>query len=356
MTTKAARSLRTTSVRILVLIAVAGTMFASCTATNDGSASLTLVAYDSFVLPDGAFDEFTKRTGIEVEIAIAGDTGELAAKATLTSGNPEGDVLWGIDNTFLSRLVDAEVFDPYVSTSAPIDPSRVEAGSDVVTPVDFGYVCVNFDVEALDRDGIEPPVDFVDLTRPEFRGKLVVPDPTSSSPGLAFLLATVAAFGEGWTGYWRDLMDNDLSIVEGWTEAYYTHFSRHGGDRPLVLSYSTSPPAEVLFADPPLAPTRPAPTGVATGTCFEQIEFAGVLRGTDRPSEARELVDFLVSRSFQELLPENLFVYPVNSDAIVPSLFLEYSTAVDNAWTMSPAEISRRRTDLLADWTVVTGS
>lgn len=337
--------------------AALGLIVASSCATSSGdSTKITLVAYDSFILPDGALDEFTASTGIHVDVALGGDAGELAAKASLSSGNPEGDVLWGIDNTLLSRLVDARVFEPYVSTSAPLEPDLIEAGMGVVTPVDYGFVCVNYDIAALKDRGVEPPVDLEDLIRPEYRGMLVVPSAANSSPGLAFLLATVAAFGTQWQQYWRDLVDNDVVVADGWTDAYYTMFSRHGGDRPLVVSYSTSPPAEVLFADPPLAAGAPAPTGIATGTCFHQVEFAGVLRGSTKIRQASLLVDFLVSRSFQELLPENLFVYPANSQAALPASFVSYAAPVPMPWTMDSLEIARRRADLLDEWSRITGS
>jgi thiamine transport system substrate-binding protein len=164
------------------------------------------------------------------------------------------------------------------------------------------------------------------------------------------------AFGQDWQQYWQQLVDNDLALSDGWTDAYYTRFSRHGGDRPLVVSYSTSPPAEVLFADPPLEQGAPAPTGVAAETCFEQIEFAGVMRGTDRPEAARLLVDYLISRPFQELLPENLFVYPANSEAVLPESFMRYTKSVLDPWRMTPEDIASQRVGVLEEWARITGS
>ncbi|MFM8856785.1 MAG: thiamine ABC transporter substrate binding subunit [Actinomycetota bacterium] len=322
----------------------------SCASGANPRESVTLLAYDSFTVPEDAFAEFTADTGVEVDIALGGDAGELVAKVALTSGNPEGDVLWGVDNALLTRLVESEAFDPYVSRISPIDESLLESGRGMVTPVDFGFVCVNYDVAAFDTLGLEPPMKLEDLTRPEYRGMLVVPDATASSPGFAFVLATVSAFPETWPQYWQQLVDNDVAIAGGWTDAYYTQFSRHGGERPLVVSYSTSPPAEVIFSDPPLDSGAPAPTGVIEDTCFQQIEFAGVLRGSDNPDAARALVDFLVGRSFQELLPENLFVYPANQDAALPESFLRYAKPINEPWTLSSDDIARRRVDILDEW------
>lgn len=350
-TTRAIRLLTSTLLFVVAVSAV------SCgDSTERDTNRVTLLAYESFVLPDDAFAEFTSKTGIEVDIALGGDAGELVAKAALTAGNPEGDVLWGVDNALLTRLVDSGAIEPYVSTAAPISDALVDSGRGVVTPVDFGFVCINFDIESLRARGVDPPSTLEDLVRPEYRGLLAVPNAGSSSPGLAFLLATVVAFPESWAEYWTRLVENDVAITSGWTEAYYSRFTRHGGDRPLVVSYSTSPPAEVLFSDPPLGPDSPAPTGIAVDTCFEQIEFAGVLRGSDNVDAATKLVDFLVRRSFQELLPENLFVYPVNTDARLPESFQRHATPVNRFLRMDSDEIDRRRVDVLDEWARITGS
>jgi thiamine transport system substrate-binding protein len=170
---------------------------------------------------------------------------------------------------------------------------------------------------------------------------------------LAFLLATVARFGDEWPDYWSRLVANDLLVVDGWSDAYYTAFSRYGGDRPLVLSYASSPPAEVLFADPPLPADAAAPTGVVTSTCFRQVEFAGVLRGTDHVDAARLLVDYLVSDQFQSLLPESLFVYPANTATALPDSFLRYAPEVTSPLVLDSTVIAANRTSWLETWSEI---
>lgn len=335
-------------------LVISGSLLAgACNSSAESTSTITLLAYDLFAVPAEIFDSFTAETGLNVQVALGGDAGELVAKASLTAGNPEGDVLWGVDNTLLSRALDADVFDPYTSTAAPISSRLLAAGKDVVTPVDVGYVCVNYDIEALRSRNLSPPTRFEDLLDPAYRSLLVVQNPALSSPGLAFLLATVARFGDDWTGYWQALVDNDVLVVDGWSDAYYSSFTRYGGDRPLVVSYSSSPPAEVLFADPPLPPGAPAPTGVVIDTCFEQIEFAGVLRGSRHVDEARQLVDFLVSKTFQEALPENLFVYPVNSLASLPSSFIQYAPVIESSLNLPADDIAARRQGLIDAWTAL---
>lgn len=335
-------------------LAISGAMIvAGCGSTSDKGTTITLLTYDSFTIPAEMFDPFTEQTGITVQVALGGDAGELVAKATLTAGDPEGDVLWGIDNTLLSRALDANVFDPYTSDTATIPSRLIEAGVGVVTPVDVGHVCVNYDIADLRSRDIPPPVSLDDLADPRYRSLLVVQNPALSSPGLAFLLATIAHYEDQWTGYWQALVDNDVLVVDGWSDAYYSSFTRYGGDRPLVVSYSSSPPAEVLFADPPLPAGAPAPTGVVIDTCFEQIEFAGVLRGSSQISNARKLVDYLISRSFQESLPENLFVYPVNTEATLPPSFSAYAPEVRNSLRLEANVIAAGRQGWIDTWTSI---
>lgn len=349
------------TVRLLAgTFAALALLSASCGGDDDGPVTLTLIVYDSF--PSGespladALAEFTTETGIAVEIAVAGDTGTMVSKAVLTTGNPEGDVMFGVDNTFLSRVLDADVFTPHrVDVLDRLDPDAVALVPDGdLTPVDRGDICVNVDLGWFAERGIDPPADLAALTGPMYRDLLVVQDPARSSPGLGFLLATIAAFGEdGWQSWWTELRANGVEVVDSWTTAYGDRFSGSsgGGPRPLVVSYGSSPVAEVLFADPPLPDGSPAPTGVIASSCFRQVEFAGVLRGTDHPDEAGRLVEFLVGERFQAEVPLNLFVAPARLDVVPPPVFVEHAVVPAEPLAIDPAEIERRREQWIEEWT-----
>jgi thiamine transport system substrate-binding protein len=218
------------------------------------------------------------------------------------------------------------------------------------TPVDFGDVCVNYDIAWFADNDLDPPSDLAALADSRYADLLVVQNPAASSPGLAFLMATVAEFGdEEWVEYWQDLVANGVEVVDGWTEAYYERFSGAGdGPKPLVVSYGSSPPAEVLFADPPV---DEPPTAVVVETCFRQVEFAGVLRGTDAPDEARRLVDFLISEDFQSEVALNLFVYPANTNVDLPAEFTDFSVVADDPYSIDPATIDANRDDWIEAWT-----
>jgi thiamine transport system substrate-binding protein len=338
-------------------------------AAGDATGPVTLVVYDSWPADgtdepngvQGALAEFTADTGIEVDVLVSGDTGTMLSKAALTAGNPEGDVMWGVDNTLLSRAVDAEVFEPY--TAAGVDALAPEMTALVpdgqATPVDFGDVCVNYDIAALEAAGVEPPTSIGDLSTPDYAPLLVVENPATSSPGLAFLLATISDLGDAadgpgrWEAFWADLVLNGVLVVDSWTEAYYEAFTLAGGDRPLVVSYGSSPPFEVLYA---AEPVDAAPTGVVESTCFRQVEFAGVLRGTDQPDAARRLVDFLITERFQREVALNLFVFPVHPDVELDPVFTQYATIPDEPLTLDPAVIDANRADWIDRWTeIATG-
>ena len=336
-------------------------------ASGDERDAITLIVYESFPNEgtplNETIDAWSAETGIDVEIVVAGDAGTMVSKAVLTAGNPEGDVMYGVDNSFLSRVVSESVFEPYEANGLDaIDPSLLAlVPSGDATPVDFGDVCVNYDIEWFAEHDLEPPTDLESLADPAYDDLLVVENPASSSPGLAFLMAAVAEFGEptdgratsgeidGWVDYWIRLLDNDVEVVDGWTEAYYERFSgASDGPKPLVVSYGSSPPFEVLYADPPVdEPT----TGVLADTCFRQVEFAGVLRGTDAPDEAREFVDFLISQEFQSQVAQNLFVFPANVDVELDQVFTDFAVVPEEPHTLEPELIAEHREEWIETWT-----
>ncbi|MCU1397412.1 MAG: putative thiamine transporter thiamine-binding protein [Acidimicrobiales bacterium] len=322
----------------------------------DAGTTLTIVAYDSFAVDPKTFESFTASTGIKVEVVTAGDAGAMLSKAALTAGNPEGDVMWGVDNTLLARALDSKVFQPYASPElsnlAP-DATALVPGHEA-TPVDEGDVCINFDIAWFAAHQLDVPTTLDQLTDPKYKDLLVVENPATSSTGLAFLLATVAKFGQdGWQQYWKDLRANGVKVVDGWDQAYDEQFSGSSGKgpRPLVVSYGSSPPFEVIYADPKPAA---APTGVMGASCFHQVEFAGVLRGTDHPAAAGKLIDFLVSKEFQDTMPLTLYVYPVRDDASVPAEFTEYAVRPTGLPTVSPADIEAHAKDWINAWTDIT--
>ena len=334
--------------RLAVGIIIAALTLGACGETDPET--LTIISHDSFAggVTEETFASFTAETGVAVEIVPAGDTGSLVNQAILTKDNPLADVLFGVDDTFLSRALDADLFRSHRSDLLDQTPENIRLDSENrVTPIDFGDVCLNYDRDVIaDADA---PRSLQDLTTDRYRGQLVVESPATSSPGLAFLLTTIAVFGEdGWKDYWQALMDNDVEVVPDWDTAYYASFTRWGGDRPLVVSYASSPPAEVIYSDPP---TDVAPTGVVTEGCYRQVEFAGILEGTEYPEAAGELIDFMLSVEFQEQIPLTWFVFPANGEAALPPEFVEHTALPDAPASVDPALIDANRERWIEEWT-----
>ncbi len=311
--------------------------------------TVTLATHDSFAISDETLAAFTDETGIAVDVVAAGDAGQLVSSAILTAGTPTADVLFGIDNSFMCRGLEASLFSPYVSSGLDSVPNDLQLDPfNRVTPIDFGDVCVNYWTDALPGDAPESLDDLID---PANADQFVTENPETSSPGFAFLLATIATYGEdGWEGYWTSLVENGVSITAGWSDAYYGEFTAGGGERAIVTSYASSPPAEFLFADPPV---EAPPTGVLSDSCFRQIEFAGILAGTEQPEAAAALIDFMLSPTFQEDVPLNMFVYPANEDAALPDAFVEFGPLTADPLILDPAEIEANRDDWTERWNAI---
>ena len=341
----------------LTLASALAVGLAGC-ATSDSAADdaeqIVLVTHDSFALSDGVLEKFTEQTGIEVQVQAAGDGGELVNKLVLTKDSPLGDVVFGIDNTFASLAVNEGVLEDYASPqlTAAEEPYLLPAGSgrEQLTPIDNGDVCINVDHEWFVEEGLAEPVTLDDLVSPKYKDLLVAPAANSSSPGLAFLLATIAAYGDdGWQGYWQKLVDNGVKIDAGWSDAYYVDFSGPSseGDRPLVVSYASSPPFEVPEG------SSVAPTGALLDTCFRQTEYAGVIAGTEHADAAQQLVDFLFSVEVQNDIPESMYVFPVNALATLPDGWSDYAEIAENPYVIEPAEIDANRTEWISEWAAI---
>lgn len=345
--------MRRTSILAVVL---AATLVASCGSPAppeaDGAAvTVTLMTHDSFNVSQPVLDRFREESGITVKVLTAGDAGAALNQAILTKDNPVADVFFGVDNTFLTRALDAGIFASYTPEALrDVPPALRLDATGRATPIDYADVCVNADDAALAAADLAVPADLADLADPRYKNRLVVENPATSSPGLAFLLATISEFGaDGWQQYWRDMRANGVEVVDGWDSAYFGAFSGGGGGgtRPLVVSYATSPAATVVNADPPIGT---ATTSVLVDTCFRQVEFAGVLAGTAQPGAARKVVDLLLSQEFQADMPLQMYVYPARSGVPLPQVFTDNAAVVEAPHELSPEEIAEHRDEWIEQW------
>ncbi len=344
---------------VLVLILCVSVMLVQTPPSPAQDATtITVVTHDSFALSKRVLRDFERASGIDVRILRSGDAGEAVNSVILTKDHPLGDVLFGVDTTFLSRALREGIFSTYRPASlAAVEPGLLAGTEGKVAPVDRGDVCVNIDLGWFRSRDLAVPATIDDLTDPAYRGLLVVENPATSSPGLAFVLATIDRYGAGWHDYWEQLRANDVEVVNGWEEAYNGSFSAGGGggDRPLVVSYASSPAAAVYYAEPGPAGATPdqAPVGTILDGCFRQVEYVGILRGTEHERAARRFVDFMLSRPVQEDIPLQMFVFPARADARLPEVFREFAEIPPSPAIVAPQRIERNRERWLDEWTAV---
>ena len=321
------------------------------------SKTVTLVSHDSWAVSKSVLADFEKQSGYKVHVLKDGDAGQAVNKAILTKDNPQGDVFFGVDNTLLSRALDNGLFQSYEAKGSDLvlPQYRVDQAKHRVTPIDSGDICVNYDKAYFSKHKLTPPQSFDDLIKPAYKNLLVTENASTSSPGLGFLLGSAAKYGDdGWEGYWKKLKANGVKVVDGWEQAYNEEFSGSAGgkkakaDRPLVVSYASSPPAEVIYGDPK---PKTAPTGVSYGTCFRQIEYAGLLSNAKNSKGGKEFIDFLLTKEFQDDMPLNMFVYPVREAAQVPAEFVKYGPQAKDPETMAPDRIAANRDQWVKSWT-----
>jgi thiamine transport system substrate-binding protein len=339
---------------VAAMLVGAVALLAGCGGDDEQPTEVVLVTHDSFAISEEVKQAFEDESGLTLRILKAGDAGEIVTRALLTAGNPEGDVLFGVDNNLLARALEGDVFETYESSElSAVDPALYLDPENRATPIDRGDVCLNVDRGWYAERGMKPPSQLEDLILARYRGQLVVENPATSTPGLAFLLATIAKFGDRWREFWRGLRLGDVLVVDGWEEAYNARFSGSSGgkgNRPIVVSYASSPPAEVIFREP-----RPveAPTGVVESSCFRQVELAGVLRGARNEEGARQLIDFMLSKRFQEDIPLQMFVFPARTDAALPEEFEKWAVVPEQPLELPPEEIEQNREQWVDEWTEI---
>ncbi|KQY50237.1 thiamine ABC transporter substrate-binding protein [Nocardioides sp. Root140] len=310
--------------------------------------TVTLVTHDSFNLPKKLIRQFQKDTGATLKIRPSGDAGKLTNALALSQSNPIGDVAFGVDNTFASRAVDEDVFATYAAElPGSAEKLRLDGDAgDKLAPIDQASVCVNVDTAWFEKNDQEPPTSLDDLTDPAYKDLTVIPGAATSSPGLAFLLATIAEYGDDWPDYWTDLVGNGAELTEGWTDAYYGGFTGGGdGDRPIVVSYDTSP---AFTVDKKTGETT---TAALLDTCFRQVEYAGVLENANNPVGGQAVVDWLLSPEVQAALPDNMYVFPVDDSVALPKEWAKFAQQPTEPYEVSADDISEHRAEWLTEWT-----
>ena len=328
-------------------------LLSGCSPKPSGPQTLTVMTHDSFAVTDTVVQAFEQANNAKVTFIKSGDAGAMLNKAILSKDSPLADVLYGVDNTFLSRAVAADIYEPYDSPALKIIPVEYQLDATKrALPVDYSDVCIIYDKAYFATHNLPIPQKLDDLTSSQYKGLLVTENPATSSPGLAFLLATIKHFGDSdYIGYWKDLRQNGLVVVDGWETAYYTNFSGSTGkgQQPMVVSYGTDPAAEVMFATSPKSDS-PVASILGPDTCFRQIEFVGILKGTVHRALAEKFVDFMLGQKFQADMPGQMFVYTILPNVTLPDAFVKYAQKASQPAVLAPDVIAANRDAWIHAW------
>ena len=347
--------------KVFFSILMLGVMITACQPLpgGDGTESpptLTVMTHDSFAVSSDLIAKFEAANNVRVNFIKGGDTGAALNRIILTQlkGTPPADVFYGLDNSFLSRALENDIFESYNTPALADIPMQFQLDPQKrAIPINYGDVCINYDKAWFENKGLAVPGSLEDLTKPEYAGLLAVENPATSSPGLSFMLATIAHFGEeGYLDYWQALVDNQVVVTSDWETAYYTNFSASSGrgPQPMVVSYASSPAAELIYAEEPLD-EAPTASIVSPDACWRQVEFAGILKGTEKLALAEKFIDFLLSVEFQEDVPLQMFVYPVHPQAALPAEFVQATQIPQQPASLDPALIAQNRESWIEAWT-----
>jgi len=333
------------------LFALAATALATATLSplTHAATELRVMVHSSFALPKPMLAQFEAQNGIKLAIIKGGDAGEMLNKLILTRAKPVADLVYGIDNTLASKALAAGVLEAALPQAAgAVDAQLGEA----LAAVDYGFVTLNYDKAAVAKTGTPLPQTLQELTLPAYKGWLVVPNPATSSPGHAFLLATVAGMGEEKAfAWWAQMRANGLKVVKGWSEAYYTEFTRNQGSHPLVVSYATSPAAEVFYAKDKLTESPTASLNL-TGGVFRQVEGVALIKGTAQKTAALKFVDFMRSAPVQQALQTEMWMYPAVAKTPLASV-MTHAAEPKAFESLPPQVIADQGAKWVARWTQV---
>lgn len=345
MTTAAARGIATATITAFAATALTGCSLAGQgdNPGESGGGKVTILTHDSFVISDEQIAAFEKETGYDLVTTAPGDAGVVTSQLQMEGGASGVDGVFGIENYSALAISETDALADFTPQNLP------ESASDYVispklTPIDRGQVCINVDHDWFKENGKTEPTGFEDLAKPEYAELLTLTNPTTSSPGLAFAVASINALGEDqWQSYWTDLIKGGAKVNESWSDAYFTDFSgaEGAGEYPLVLSYSSSPAATERS------------TGVIESTCTEQVEYAGVLKNAANPEGAQAFIEFMLEDEFQQGLPEAMYMYPINDAIELPEDWAAKATLVDAPVEVDLEQLKAKRETWLKEWTKI---
>lgn len=368
------------NLQIIVSLLIVSLSFSGCLGTsneelvcNDGEDTgddcvLTIVTYDIIAITDDVLNEFTNQTGVQVEMIRTDDAGGILEHLLLTKDNPQADLALGLDNTYLQTAFQFDLLAEHGAQIPVLDSkATIPYNGNKAVPFDQGYICLNADTQALSENHISFPTTLEELTAPDWKGKTAFPSPVTSSPGRAFMVASIDYFEQQSSNttafdWWADMADNDAIFTTGWTEAYETHYTGgygiwnegHIGDAWLTVSYCHSPGVEALYGG---NSTISAAVDIDFAS-FSQVEYAAPVNGGGSKNAVNAFIEFLLTDEVNTNMPENNLMYSVLEGKDLPETngYRYHSPVPSQPSTIEMDRIGQEMDDWLKDWRDSTNS
>lgn len=337
---------------VVVLIAAAlivpGLVQKDADTMADARPKLVVYAYSSFPAAD-IVERFEENHGVELVFVSPGGAGSTLSRLVteLDTGGTDADVFLGLADTSLARALDHNVFEPYdpalLSNLSDIPEDILVDNTGHTLPFDYGYIALVYHPERI--GSIALPESLEELTDPRFENKIIMMD-ASSSTGQAFLMWTIAEFGEdGYLDYWRRLKPNLLTVTNSWSTGYQMF---ENGEAPIILSYATDRVVAAVYGGEPEHEIL-----LPQGQAYRQVELMGIVKGTDQRELAHAFIDYVLSPEVQTLLPTANLMYPANPKAELPAVFSDNMVVPENPVILDPQLVDKNLDRWLRDWSRV---
>jgi len=318
---------------ILLLITLA-------TTTVDAK-KLTVYTYDSFVSEWGPGpiieQKFEDKYNIDLELIAVDSAATLLNKVILEGSNTKADIVLGLDMNLFDSADKSGLFINHSLDNLENDIMLpIKWNSKIFVPYNYGYFAFVYNNTKL----LNPPKSMDELIN-STDARIVIQDPRTSTPGLGLLIWMKALYGNDAKNKWVKLNKKVISVTKGWTDAYYNFFM--AGEADLVLSYSTSPAAHIMFEE-----NYEISAAIFEEGNYVSIEFAGILKSSNNQRMANNFLRFMISDDFQSVLPSTNIMYPIANNLMLPEAFNKIE--VPDMLQIDPEEINKNKDEWINEW------
>ncbi len=302
---------------------------------------LIIYTYDSFVSEWGPGPliekKFEENFNTEIEFVAVDSAATLLSKIILEGTSTKADIVLGLDMNLFDAANKSNLFSSHTieNVSKKIN-LPISWNSEKFIPYNYGYFAFVYNNKNL----INPPKSMEELINSS-DVRIVIQDPRTSTPGLGLLTWMKAIYGENAGKEWEKLNKKIISVTKGWTDAYYNFFM--SGEADIVLSYTTSPAAHIMFEN-----NYDISAATFNEGNYISIEFAGILKKSKNKKIANEFLKFMISYDFQSVIPSTNIMYPVTKINNLPEAY--DSIKIPKVLQLDPQEINAKKEEWINEW------